>query len=106
MRPHTFARALATVSGLTGLSRVLGFVRDQMFAAVIGPGLLLDAWFAAFTLPNVFRRTFAEGAMSAAYVPLLKGYQCPLLRSSLNEENTIWSLKNVAPKSDSVEFPV
>ena len=67
-----FLRAFATVSGFTGLSRILGFVRDQLFAAVIGPGLLLDAWFAAFTLPNVFRRTFAEGAMSAAFVPLLK----------------------------------
>ena len=67
-----FASAFATVSGLTGLSRVLGFVRDQLLAVFVGPGVLLDAWLIAFSLPNAARRTFAEGAMSAAFVPLLR----------------------------------
>lgn len=65
--------AFATVSGFTGLSRILGFVRDWLLAAVLGDGRIADAWHAAFTLPNIFRRTFAEGAMQAAFVPLLRG---------------------------------
>ena len=72
-RPIRFLHAFFTVSGFTLISRVLGFVRDQMLAAIIGPGATLDAWFAAFRLPNMFRRTFADGAMSAAFVPLFKG---------------------------------
>ena len=69
---HRLVRAFATVSGLTGLSRVLGLVRDQMLAAFVGPGVVLDAWLVAFSLPNAARRIFAEGAMSAAFVPMLR----------------------------------
>ena len=61
-----------TVSGLTGVSRILGFVRDVLLAAVLGDGRVADAWHAAFTLPNLFRRTFSDGAMQAAFVPLLR----------------------------------
>ncbi len=70
--PHRLDRAFATVSGLTGLSRILGLVRDQMLAAFVGPSLVLDAWLVAFSLPNAARRIFAEGAMSAAFVPMLR----------------------------------
>ena len=63
-------RAFATVGGYTGLSRILGFVRDILIADVVGTGPVADAFFVAFRLPNLFRRTFAEGAFNAAFVPL------------------------------------
>ena len=78
--PKRFTQAVTTVSGLTGLSRIFGFVRDQLLAAFIGPGVILDAWFAAFRIPNIFRRIFAEGAMSAAFVPLLRGSSMTITR--------------------------
>ncbi len=64
-------RSIATVSGFTAISRVLGFTRDMMIAAVIGAGAISDAFFVAFRLPNLFRSLFAEGAFNAAFVPLL-----------------------------------
>lgn len=66
-------RAIATVGGLTFLSRILGFIRDIMIAAVLGAGPLADAFIVAFRLPNLFRRLFAEGAFNAAFVPLFAG---------------------------------
>ena len=66
-------RALATVSSMTLLSRVLGFIRDAIIARVFGAGILTDAFFVAFRLPNLLRRMFAEGAFSQAFVPLLAG---------------------------------
>lgn len=66
----SFARSLLTVSGLTVLSRVGGFVRDALTAAFLGAGPLADAYFVAQRLPNLFRSLFAEGAFSAAFVPL------------------------------------
>ncbi len=63
-------RFAATVGGYTMLSRVLGFVRDILIAAVLGTGPVADAFFVAFRLPNLFRRLVAEGAFSAAFVPL------------------------------------
>ena len=68
-------KSLATVSGMTMLSRVLGFVRQVLIAGVIGAGgnPVADAFWAAFRLPNMFRRLFAEGAFQAAFVPLFQG---------------------------------
>ena len=63
-------RAFATVGGLTMVSRVLGFTRDILIAALLGAGPVADAFFVAFKLPNFFRRLFAEGAFNAAFVPL------------------------------------
>lgn len=63
-------RPFFTVGGLTGISRLLGFVRDILIAAVIGTGPVADAFFVAFRFPNFFRRLFAEGAFNAAFVPL------------------------------------
>lgn len=63
-------RAMMTVGGLTGLSRIAGFVRDIMTAAFLGAGPLADAFFVALKLPNLFRRMTAEGAFSVAFVPL------------------------------------
>ena len=68
-------RALATVSGMTLLSRILGFVRDFVIARVFGAGLATDAFFVAFKLPNLLRRMFAEGAFSQAFVPILGEYK-------------------------------
>ena len=64
-------RALATVSSLTLISRVLGFVRDFFIARVFGAGLMTDAFFVAFRIPNLLRRLFGEGAFSQAFVPIL-----------------------------------
>ena len=66
----SFARAVATVGGFTMLSRIAGFARDMVMAAVVGAGPVADAFFIAFKLPNFFRRLFAEGAFASAFVPL------------------------------------
>lgn len=66
-------RAVATISGWTMISRVLGFVRDMLIAHVLGAGMVADAFFIAFKFPNLFRRLFGEGAMNAAFVPQYAG---------------------------------
>ena len=63
-------RGFATVGGMTVISRVLGFVRDVLIAAVLGASSITDAFFVAFRVPNMFRRIFAEGAFNAAFIPL------------------------------------
>jgi putative peptidoglycan lipid II flippase len=63
-------RSFATVGGLTLVSRVLGFVRDILFAAAFGSGMVADAFNVAFRFPNLFRRLFGEGAFNSAFVPL------------------------------------
>lgn len=68
-------RALATVSSMTLLSRILGFVRDFFIARTFGAGAATDAFFVAFRLPNLLRRMFAEGAFSQAFVPILGEYR-------------------------------
>ncbi len=64
-------RALATVSSMTLLSRIMGFVRDTIVARAFGAGAFTDAFFVAFKIPNLLRRMFAEGAFSQAFVPVL-----------------------------------
>lgn len=68
-------KALATVSSMTLVSRVLGFVRDTVIARVFGAGLATDAFFVAFKIPNLLRRLFAEGAFAQAFVPILAEYK-------------------------------
>jgi len=63
-------RNVGTIGGLTAVSRVFGFARDMMLARVLGAGLAADAFQLAFVLPNTFRRLFAEGAFSVAFVPM------------------------------------
>jgi putative peptidoglycan lipid II flippase len=60
---------------MTLVSRVLGFVRDAVIAAMFGAGLATDAFFVAFRIPNLLRRLFAEGAFSQAFVPILAEYK-------------------------------
>jgi putative peptidoglycan lipid II flippase len=66
-------RSVATVGSYTLVSRVFGFVRDILTAAILGAGPVADAFFVAQRLPNLFRSLFAEGAFSAAFVPLASG---------------------------------
>ena len=63
-------KATATIGGLTLVSRIAGFVRDMLMAAFVGAGMAADAFLIAFRLPNLFRALFAEGAFSAAFVPM------------------------------------
>ena len=63
------ARGARRVSALTMLSRVLGLVREQIFALTLGAGGSSDAFLAAFRIPNMLRDLFAEGALSTAFVP-------------------------------------
>jgi putative peptidoglycan lipid II flippase len=70
MKPIRLMSGFFTVGGWTLLSRVLGFMREAMLIALIGPGPVMDAFVAAFRLPNMFRRFFAEGAFNAAFVPM------------------------------------
>lgn len=62
-------KRILTVGGFTLLSRLTGFVRDIILAAILGAGPVADAFFVALRLPNHFRAIFAEGAFNAAYVP-------------------------------------
>src|SRR5881396_3717419 len=68
LRPPMIRR-IATVGGLTLVSRLTGFIRDVVMAAVLGAGPVADAFFIAFRLPNHFRAILAEGAFNAAFVP-------------------------------------
>jgi putative peptidoglycan lipid II flippase len=62
-------RRIFTVGGYTLLSRITGFARDIMLAAILGAGPVADAFFVALRLPNAFRAIFAEGAFNAAFIP-------------------------------------
>ncbi len=62
-------KGILTVGGLTLVSRVTGFLRDIMLAAILGAGPIADAFFIALRLPNHFRAIFAEGAFNAAFIP-------------------------------------
>src|SRR5262245_34769126 len=66
----SLARDVTTVGTATLLSRLIGFFRDVGIAAVLGAGVLSDAYFAALQIPNLFRRLLAEGAVNSAFVPL------------------------------------
>ncbi len=75
-------KSLAKVGSNTMLSRVLGFVRDLVFAHVFGANANTDAFFVAFKIPNFLRRLFAEGSFSVAFVPVLAEYKA---KRSLDE---------------------
>jgi putative peptidoglycan lipid II flippase len=68
-------KTLTTVSGMTLLSRITGLARESIKAVAFGAGLQMDAFEAAFRLPNILRRLFAEGAFSQAFVPILAEYR-------------------------------
>ena len=70
MAPIRLMRGFLTVGSWTLVSRVVGFVRDVMMAAYLGAGPVAEAFLIAFSLPNMFRRFFAEGAFNMAFVPI------------------------------------
>lgn len=69
-RPIRLITGFLTVGGWTLGSRLLGFLRDILIAAFMGVGPVSEAFFIAFSLPNMFRRFFAEGAFNTAFVPM------------------------------------
>ena len=84
----TIARAAGTVSLAVLASRVLGLVREQVFAGFFGAGLAFDAFVVAFRIPNLLRDLFAEGALSSAFVTVFTDYD-----QRLGQEQT-WRLAN------------
>ena len=68
-----FFRSFFTVSFYTFISRILGFIRDILIAKFLGSTVIADAFFVAFRIPNFFRRVLAEGAYSAALIPVFSG---------------------------------
>lgn len=72
-KPPRLARAAGLISAATMLSRLLGLVREQLFAALLGASRFADAFNVAFRIPNLLRDLFAEGALAQAFVPTFKG---------------------------------
>ncbi len=70
----SFVRSTLVISALTLVSRLLGVLRDAACAAFFGGGMLWDAFSFAFRIPNLFRRLFGEGALTAAFLPVLSEY--------------------------------
>ncbi|MEM6708721.1 MAG: murein biosynthesis integral membrane protein MurJ [Pseudomonadota bacterium] len=73
--PRNLARQGSVVAAMTGISRITGFLRDVLLSYLFGASALADAFFVAFKIPNFFRRLFAEGAFSQAFVPILARYR-------------------------------
>ncbi|MDI6641711.1 MAG: murein biosynthesis integral membrane protein MurJ [Elusimicrobiota bacterium] len=65
---------VSTVSVATGISRILGYLRDMLVAYAFGAGIFADAFYAAFRIPNLFRRLLGEGSVSAAFIPVFTEY--------------------------------
>jgi putative peptidoglycan lipid II flippase len=68
-------RSTTVVSGITALSRILGFLRDMLVAQLFGATPAIDAFYVAFRIPNFMRGLFAEGAFAQAFVPVLSEYR-------------------------------
>ena len=68
-------KSTSIVAVMTMLSRILGFIRDIVFASLFGAGPMFDAFVVAFKIPNFFRRLFGEGAFAQAFVPVLSDYK-------------------------------
>lgn len=84
-------KAASTVSLLTLASRITGLVRELLIAATFGASAMTDAFNVAFRIPNLFRRFFAEGAFSQAFVPVLAA-----ARTQQGEEKTRQLIDHVA----------
>ena len=87
-RPPLLARSAGLTGAATLASRILGLLRDQVLAAIFGAGNDMDAFIVAFRIPNLVRDLFAEGAMSAAFVPTFTQ------RLTLNGKDDAWRLGN------------
>ncbi len=80
---RSLLRSSAVTSGSTFISRILGLVREMVFAALFGDSAAADAFFVAFKIPNFLRRLFAEGAFSQAFVPVLSSYRTNATRDEI-----------------------
>ena len=69
MSARSLWKRVCTIASWTFLSRILGLLRDRFMGAAFGASLLLDAFYVAFALPNMFRNLFGEGALSSAFIP-------------------------------------
>ncbi|MEM7257432.1 MAG: murein biosynthesis integral membrane protein MurJ, partial [Pseudomonadota bacterium] len=79
----SLARSGSVVGAMTLISRVLGFIRDQVFAIALGAGPMTDAFLVAFKIPNFLRRLFAEGAFAQSFVPVFTEYKETRSREAL-----------------------
>ena len=70
LKSHEIVRNLSVVSFFTLISRILGLLRDVCIAYFFGAGMATDAFFVAFRIPNLFRRLFGEGGISASFIPV------------------------------------
>ena len=84
-------RSFFTISFFISLSRILGFVRDVLIAKYVGVSVISDAFFAAFRLPNFFRRIFAEGAFNSAFVPIF----VDKLQDKESSEHDLFFVRNI-----------
>ncbi|MDX1778514.1 MAG: lipid II flippase MurJ, partial [Thermodesulfobacteriota bacterium] len=74
MQQRNILRAAGVVGGATLASRILGYVRDMVIAYFFGTATSADAFFVAFRIPNLFRRLFAEGSLTVAFIPVFSEY--------------------------------
>lgn len=82
------AKAAGTIGAATLLSRILGFIRDMVIANIFGAGMMADAFFVAFRIPNLLRRLLGEGSLTAAFIPVFTEY----METDRKEEG--WDLTN------------
>ena len=75
-------KSTGTFGFFTIISRLLGYLRDILIAVFLGTGVLADAFFVAFRIPNTFRRLFSEGTFNAAFVP---SYSSELAKGKKNQ---------------------
>ena len=88
-----FFKIVSIIGSLTLVSRILGYVRDLLIARFLGAGLISDAFFVSFKLPNLFRRLFAEGSLNSAFIPVVSGIQSKFgIKKSDEFFSTIFSL--------------
>ena len=88
-----FFKIISIIGSLTLVSRVLGYIRDLLIARFLGAGLVSDAFFVSFKLPNLFRRLFAEGSVNSAFIPVVSGIKTRFGKKKSDEFlSTIFSL--------------
>jgi putative peptidoglycan lipid II flippase len=85
MENKTLAKHAWKTAFGTALSRIFGYIRDMLVASLFGTGMFSDAFYAAFRIPNFFRRIFGEGSFSAAFIPVFSEYLHTKEKSEVQE---------------------
>lgn len=88
MSKKKIVKSALTVTLMTAISRIFGYVRDATLAAVLGAGFSMDAFTVAFRIANLLRRLVAEGSMTAAFVPVFTKYRIE------SKEEDVWDFAN------------